>query len=156
VAEDLGEIDQSVHDLRETVGLPGMKVLQFAFGAQADHPFLPHTYPRHCVAYTGTHDNNTTLGWWHTANEGIRDHVRRYLRADGHDIVWDLIRLCFSSVADTAVVPMQDVLVLDHGARMNQPGIARDNWVWRVRADAFNDEVGSRLRALCELYSRLP
>lgn len=154
VAEDLGEIDQPVHDLREAVGLPGMKVLHFAFGAQADHPFLPHTYPRHCVAYTGTHDNNTTLGWWQTAPDHIQDHVRRYLATDGHDVVWELIRLCFSSVADTAVVPMQDLLGLDHRCRMNQPGLARDNWSWRVRADAFNDEVGSRLRSLCELYSR--
>jgi 4-alpha-glucanotransferase len=156
VAEDLGEIDQPVHDLREEVGLPGMKVLQFAFGAQADHPFLPHTYPCHCVAYTGTHDNNTTLGWWQSADERIRDHVRRYLSTDGHDIVWDLIRLCFSSVADTAVVPLQDVLVLDHRSRMNQPGKGPGNWSWRVRAEAFNDEVGTRLRTLCERYSRTP
>ncbi len=154
VAEDLGEIDQPVHDLRDGVGLPGMKVLQFAFGAQADHPFLPHTYPRHCVAYTGTHDNNTTLGWWQSADERIRDHVRQYLSVDGHDIVWDLIGLCLSSVADTAVIPLQDVLALDHKSRMNQPGKSTGNWAWRVRAEAFNDEVGSRLRTLCERYSR--
>jgi 4-alpha-glucanotransferase len=154
VAEDLGEIDQPVHDLRDGVGLPGMKVLQFAFGAQSDHPFLPHTYPRHCVAYTGTHDNNTTLGWWQNADERIRDHVRRYLSTDGHDVVWDLIGLCLSSVADTAVIPMQDLLVLDHKSRMNQPGKGTGNWSWRVRADAFNDEVGTRLRTLCERYSR--
>ena len=155
VAEDLGQIDQRVHDLRDEVGLPGMKVLQFAFGGSADHPFLPHTYPRHCVAYTGTHDNNTTLGWWQAADERIRDHARQYLATDGHDIVWDLIRLCFSSVADTAVIPLQDVLVLDQHSRMNQPGKARDNWAWRVRAEAFNHEVGTRLRTLCERYGRL-
>ncbi len=154
VAEDLGEIDQPVHDLREAVGLPGMKVMHFAFGAQADHPFLPHTYPHHCVAYTGTHDNNTTLGWWQSADDRIRDHVRHYLSTDAHDIVWDLMRACFASVADTAVIPMQDILVLDHRSRMNQPGKALNNWSWRVRADAFNDEVGTRLRTLCELYGR--
>jgi len=154
VAEDLGEIDQSVHDLRDEVGLPGMKVLHFAFGAQADHPFLPHTYPHHCLAYTGTHDNNTTLGWWQAADDRVRDHARRYLATDGHDIVWDLIRLCLSSVADTAVVPMQDVLALDHRSRMNRPGKSSGNWSWRVRADAFNDDVGGRLRTLCERYGR--
>ncbi|MFH2006645.1 MAG: 4-alpha-glucanotransferase [bacterium] len=154
VAEDLGEIDQPVHELRDEVGLPGMKVLQFAFGAQNDHPFLPHTYGPHCVAYTGTHDNDTTRGWWESADERIRDHVRRYLGSDGHDVVWDLIRLVLASVADTAVVPMQDLLALDSDSRMNRPGLALGNWSWRVRANAFNDELGGRIRALCALYGR--
>ncbi len=154
VAEDLGEIDQPVHDLRDALGLPGMKVLHFAFGAQSDHPFLPHTYPKNCVAYTGTHDNNTTLGWWQGLAEPARDHVRRYLGVDGHDVVWDLIRLCLSSVAHTAVIPMQDLLVLDHRSRMNTPGEADGNWAWRVRAEAFNHELGGRLLDLCRLYGR--
>ena len=156
VAEDLGDIDFAVHELRDSVGLPGMKVLQFAFGQGPGNAFLPHNIEPHSVVYTGTHDNDTTLGWWQSIDDSVRDHVRRYLGRDGNDIVWDLIRCALGSVAHTAIVPMQDVLGLGNDARMNMPGIGRNNWVWRVRAEALNPSVGNRLRGLAELYRRLP
>lgn len=156
VAEDLGIIDQAVHTLRESVGLPGMRVLQFAFGEGNNHAFLPHNFDSHTVAYTGTHDNDTTLGWYQHAPERVRDHVRRYLGRDGHDVVWDLIRALFSSVADTAIIPMQDILVLDERSRMNRPGVAEGNWRWRVRIEAFHADLAGRLRALGDLYARGP
>ena len=154
IAEDLGVIDADVEALRDGVGLPGMRILQFAFGAAAEHPFLPHNHVRRSVVYTATHDNDTTLGWWQTSGEAIRDHVRRYLAVPGHDVVWDLIRAAFSSVADLAVVPLQDVLCLDQGSRMNTPGLAEGNWGWRVRVQAFNTSLASRLRQLATIYGR--
>lgn len=156
VAEDLGVIDDDVVALRNAFQLPGMKILQFAFGDGPDHPFLPHNYDEHCVVYTGTHDNDTTLGWWRTAGDAIQDHARRYLAVDGHDIVWDLIRLAMFSVARTAIFPLQDLLVLASDARMNVPGVAESNWAWRVRADAFNSSVSGRFYDLVALSGRLP
>lgn len=156
IAEDLGVIDDDVVALRDGLGLPGMRVLQFAFGEDADHPFLPHNYVSHCVCYTGTHDNDTTLGWWQTTSDVVRDHVRRYCATSGQDIVWDLIRAAFASVAGMAVVPLQDVLRLDGQTRMNTPGTAFGNWRWRVRIQAFNSPLAQRVRELVALYGRLP
>ncbi len=110
IAEDLGVIDDAVVALRDATGLPGMRVLQFAFGGDADHPFLPHNYVVNSVVYTATHDNDTTMGWWQATDDRSRDHVRRYLGVHGHDVVWDLIRAAFASVAGLAIVPLQDVL----------------------------------------------
>ncbi len=154
IAEDLGVIDDDVESLRDGLALPGMRILQFAFGEDAAHPFLPHNHRARSVVYTATHDNDTTLGWWQTTTEAVRDHVRRYLAVSGHDIVWDLIRASYASVADLAVTPLQDVLCLDGGARMNVPGIAEGNWRWRVRMAAFNQPLAMRLRALATLYGR--
>lgn len=154
IAEDLGEIDDAVVALREEVGLPGMLVLQFAFGGEADHPFLPHNHPKRGVVYTGTHDNDTTRGFWRTAPDHVKDHIRRYLAVDGHNATWDLIRGAFRSPACLAVIPVQDVLDLDSGARMNTPGVGTGNWRWRVRKDAFNAGVAARVRGLAELYGR--
>lgn len=154
IAEDLGVIDDDVEALRDEVGLPGMRILQFAFGGKPSHAFLPHNHVRKSVVYTATHDNDTTLGWWQTTSEPIRDHVRRYLAVSGHDVVWDLIRACFASVADLAIVPLQDVLCLDQGSRMNTPGLAEGNWGWRVRVQAFNAPLASRLRQMAALYGR--
>lgn len=160
IAEDLGVITDDVVELRETVGLPGMKILQFAFGAGHDQPYLPHHHVPNSVVYTGTHDNNTTMGWWQQESEATRQHVRRYLRRDDgvsdHDVVWDLIRLAMLSVGHTAIVPFQDVLTLDGGARMNLPGEANGNWSWRVRIEAFHENLSNRLRPLVELADRLP
>ncbi|MCB9731086.1 MAG: 4-alpha-glucanotransferase [Deltaproteobacteria bacterium] len=156
IAEDLGVIDDGVIALREALGLPGMRILQFAFGEEADHPFLPHNYVAHCVCYTGTHDNDTTLGWWQSTSDRVRDHVRRYLATSGQDIVWDLIRAAFASVASMAVVPLQDVLRLDGRTRMNTPGTVENNWRWRVRIQAFNSPLAHRVRELVALYGRLP
>jgi len=155
IAEDLGVITDDVVALRDGVGLPGMKILQFAFGAGHDQPYLPHHHTENCVIYTGTHDNNTTLGWWQAESEGTRAHVRSYFGRDGHDVVWDLMRAALLSVAHTAIVPFQDVLTLDGGARMNLPGEANGNWSWRVRVEAFHENLSNRLRGLVELGDRL-
>ncbi len=154
IAEDLGVIDDDVEALRDGLKLPGMRILQFAFGESARHPFLPHNHRPRSVVYTATHDNDTTLGWWLSTSERERDHVRRYLGVSGHDIVWDLIRAAFASVSQTAIIPLQDVLCLDSGARMNTPGVADGNWRWRVRAEAFNTPLALRLRGLANLYGR--
>ncbi len=154
LAEDLGLIDQPVRDLLEAVGLPGMKVLQFAFGGEADNEYLPHHHVPHSVVYTGTHDNDTTLGWWLAAPPHVQDHVRHYFGISGHDLVWDFVRACLASVADTAVVPLQDVLCLDGAARMNTPAVAGGNWSWRARPDAFREDIAGRVKMLVGLYDR--
>jgi 4-alpha-glucanotransferase len=134
VAEDLGEITPDVIALREAVGLPGMKVLQFAFGGGSDHPFLPHNYDSpNWVVYTGTHDNDTAVGWYRATDEAARHRFRRYGARDGSDPAWAMMREAWASVAELAVAPMQDILGLDSGARMNTPGVARGNWGWRLR-----------------------
>jgi 4-alpha-glucanotransferase len=156
VAEDLGIIDEPVRALRDSVGLPGMLVLQFAFGETAANPYLPHNHRANAVVYTGTHDNDTTLNWWRTAPESIRDHVRHYLGRDGHDVVWDLIRASLASPAWLAVVPMQDLLQLGAEGRMNRPSEAEGNWRWRLQGDELRPELGGRLRFLAQLYGRVP
>jgi 4-alpha-glucanotransferase len=141
--------------LRDQFGLPGMKVLQFAFSSDATDPFLPHNYPRNCVVYSGTHDNDTTRGWYeNSSTESERDFARRYLGRDGSDIAWDLIRLAFSSVADMAVVPLQDVLSLGTEARMNLPGRPAGNWGWRFQRGQLNDQSQGQLKELAKLYLR--
>ena len=155
VAEDLGVSDAALVELRESVGLPGMAVLQFAFGGEATNPFLPHLHLPHQVVYSGTHDNNTTIGWWQ-ASPGVQDHVRRYFGIDGTDVAWDLIRAALASVAHTAIVPMQDVLALGSEARMNVPGVTEGNWNWRLRPDQMAPATAARLRDLAGLYGRLP
>ncbi len=157
IAEDLGFITPGVRALRESVGFPGMKVLQFAFGAGPDNDFLPHTYEgSNFVVYTGTHDNETTTGWYQNASEEERDHVRRYLATDGREIAWDLIRLAHMSVADVAIIPLQDLLQLGNEARMNFPGRLGGNWAWRFLEGQLSEEVGRRLREITELYGRSP
>ncbi len=156
IAEDLGVVTPEMIALRDGLGLPGMKVLQFGFGDDDQHPFLPHHHVPNCVVYTGTHDNDTTRGWYATAPEVERDLARRYLGRDGHDIAWDLIRAAFASVAETAVVPLQDVFDLGTSARMNLPGSLGGNWAWRFTWSQFTDLHRARLRGLASLYSRLP
>jgi 4-alpha-glucanotransferase len=142
VAEDLGLLTPSVERLLRDTGLPGMAVLQFAFGSDAKNPYLPHNLRRNCVVYPGTHDNDTTLGWYATAGEKARDHVRRYLRVDGRDAGWDLIRAAYSSVCDVAILPMQDLLSLGSEARFNSPGKPEGNWRWRL-ADGDVERLGA-------------
>jgi 4-alpha-glucanotransferase len=154
IAEDLGVITPGVVVLRDRFGLPGMKVLQFAFAAAAADPFLPHNYQRNCVVYTGTHDNDTTLGWYQSASTAERDLCRRYLARDGSDISWDLIRLAWASVANTAVAPLQDVLSLGPEARMNLPGRASGNWGWRFVKGQLTEFVQHRLQDTTRLYGR--
>lgn len=156
IAEDLGLITPDVLDLRDRFDLPGMKVLQFAFDGDPANIYLPHHHPVNAVVYTGTHDNNTTVGWFAGLTEAERDLVRAYLGRDGSDIAWDLLRLAMMSVSDMAVVPFQDVLRLRGDARMNTPGEPGGNWGWRLRAEALNPGVAGGLRFFTSMYDRLP
>jgi 4-alpha-glucanotransferase len=155
IAEDLGEITPDVIELRDALGLPGMKIMQFAFQNEPEDPFLPHNYPRNCVAYTGTHDNDTTIGWYLSAPEKERDLYRRYLARSGDDVAWDMIRAVWSSVASFTLAPMQDFLSLGTEARMNLPGRLGGNWSWRVDAEMLTETLIQRIRETNWLYSRL-
>ena len=140
--------------LRDWLELPGMRILQFAFDGDGRHPFLPHNYVRNCVVYTGTHDNDTALGWYATAPERERDFARRYLGADGPGIAWDMIRAVHASVAERVVVPLQDLLELGTEARMNLPGRPDGNWGWRLLDGQLGDALRDRLRGLTETFGR--
>ena len=156
IAEDLGVVTPQVIALRDEFELPGMKVVQFAFGDGASDPFLPHNYSKNCVVYTGTHDNDTSLGWFAASLPQERSFALRYLARSGEDFAWDLIRAAMSSVADTVVIPLQDVLSLGSEARMNFPGRPSGNWGWRFTWDLLGDEHRDRLREVVELYGREP
>lgn len=168
VAEDLGLITPEVRALQAQLGLPGMRVLQFGFGGDPrTNENCPHNYTRDCVVYTGTHDNNTSLGWLHeveapesaqsrAAAQAERARALAYLPSDGRQFHWDMVRQALRSVATLAIIPLQDVLGLGSEARMNRPGVAEGNWEWRCRAEQLTDEVAQRLGELTELYGRLP
>lgn len=156
IAEDLGTITRGVDDLRKAAGLPGMRILQFGFpiGDANDHNAL-HMHTPDSVVYCGTHDNDTTIGWYLSLDEAQRDNVRRYLSIDGNDIAWQLMRAAESSVAELCVLTAQDLLNLDSSARMNVPGIAKGNWAWRL-TDCIPGWTADRLRQMCEVYGRCP
>ncbi len=156
IAEDLGVITPAVERLRDDNRLPGMKVLQFAFAGDASDPYLPHNYPRNSVVYTGTHDNDTTAGWYAQAPEPERDLVRRYLGRDDENVAWELIRLAQASVADLAIFPLQDALGLGSEARMNTPGRAAGNWTWRMVWEDVPPWLAGQLHELARVYGRLP
>ena len=158
IAEDLGLLTPSVEELLAQTGLPGMAVLQFAFGGDSRNTYLPHNLTRNRVIYPGTHDNDTTLGWYASAEERVRDHARRYLRVSGAEIGWDLIRAAYSSVCDIAIVSMQDILSLGPQARLNSPGKADGNWRWRLSAQQLGGlgATASYLASLAELCGRMP
>jgi 4-alpha-glucanotransferase len=156
IAEDLGVITEGVTKLRDDFNLPGMKILQFAFASDPDDDFLPHNYTVNCVAYTGSHDNNTTRGWYDHAPERERDFCRRYLARSGNDIAWSLVRVLWRSVAAWVLAPMQDFLSLGNWARMNYPGNPSGNWNWRMHPDAIDEELIQRLYETNYLYGRLP
>ncbi len=156
IAEDLGVITEPVIKMRERFNLPGMKIFQFAFASDPDDNFLPHNYPVNCVAYTGTHDNNTTRGWYDLAPENEKDFCRRYLARPGDDIAWSMIRTLWRSVAAWVIAPMQDFLSLGDWARMNYPGTASGNWTWRMHPDAIDQGLIRRLHETNFLYGRLP
>jgi 4-alpha-glucanotransferase len=164
IAEDLGTITPDVHALRDEFGFPGMRVLQFAFGGDPHDTHLPHEYKHNTVAYTGTHDNDTVVGWFEQraragAPEGERrerELCLRYLGTDGAEIHWDFIRAAQMSVADLAVAQLQDVLGLSSDARMNIPASAEGNWGWRYAEGALTDSLAARLRAMTAIYGRLP
>ncbi len=166
LAENLGVITPEVEGLRNQFGFPGMAILQFAFGTDPQAPdFKPHNYSRHLVAYTGTHDNDTVVGWWNStgaadstrtaedvANE--MEFARRYLDTDGSEINWVMIRTLMASVADTVIFPLQDVLGVGSEGRMNLPGSSSGNWRWRYRAEELTAGIGARLKQLAQTYDR--
>lgn len=157
IAEDLGVITDEVNALRMATGLPGMAVLHFAFGGDSDNAYLPHNYSRNCVVYSGTHDNDTTLGWYRELDEESKDHIRRYLGVDGETISWDLIRQAIQSSAQLAVVPVQDLMSLGSEARMNTPGAPVGNWQWRyldTQLDELELNSAEYLREQLYLYGR--
>ncbi len=167
VAETLGLITPEVEALRERLGFPGMAVLQFAFGGTFQSPnFMPHHYHYNLVVYTGTHDNDTTLGWWNSDGAGTtltreqfereRAFARAYLATDGREMNWTLIRAAWASVADTAIAPLQDVLDLGSEARMNTPGRPHGNWRWRFHRELLTEAKCARLAEFTALYGRLP
>ena len=154
VAEDLGIITPEVDALRQRHGLPGMKILQFAFDGSPDNPYLPHNHVENCVVYTGTHDNDTTLGWFESLPPAVRSAVLDYLGEPGVPMPWALVRSAFASVARLAMVPMQDLLGLGSAARMNAPGTTQGNWRWRFSWDQVPWDLAARLRHLVRLYGR--
>jgi 4-alpha-glucanotransferase len=155
VAEDLGIITPEVEAMRDAHGLPGMKVLHFAFGGEADNPYLPHHHIRNTVVYTGTHDNNTTLGWFNELDAKTRNHLFDYLGGKPEQMPELLVRAALASVARLAIIPMQDVLALDGEHRMNRPGVADGCWRWRFRWEQVGPQVAGHYRHLLELYGRV-
>lgn len=154
IAEDLGSLTPEVEALRDELGFPGMRILQYAFGGDAGNRDLPHNYIRNCVAYTGTHDNETAVGWYKSSAKNIRAHCRKYVASNGREIHWDMIRAVLASVADTAIVPMQDVLGLGNEARMNHPATTAGNWQWRMKDGDINDAAAEKLLDLTAIYGR--
>ncbi len=152
VAEDLGDITDDVNALRLALDLPGMRVLQFAFGPDTQH--APHRLTRDAVVYTGTHDNDTTRGWFSSLDPAMKARVVDYVGGTEDEVAWSLIRAAYTSVADLAVAPLQDILDLGSEARMNVPGVASGNWSWRAPSDALTPERAERLRRLAEVTGR--
>ncbi len=155
VAEDLGFITPEVHALRDRFDLPGMRVLQFAFTHEFENVHLPEAYPPNAVAYTGTHDNDTSAGWYASAPAEERERLRAYLGRQSGDVAWDLLQLVWGSNANWAIAPMQDFLSLGSEARMNYPGRPEGNWRWRLRAEQLTDPLAAKIRALNESHGRL-
>jgi 4-alpha-glucanotransferase len=158
IAEDLGIITPDVSETITRLGLPGMKILLFAFGEDNPmHVYLPHTYGRNCVVYTGTHDNTTARGWFdHEARLEDKERLFRYVGRIIHsqEVNWELIRLAMMSVADTAIFPMQDILGLGHEAQMNKPTVTHGNWAWRFLPEQLTGAITDQLRSMTETYGR--
>lgn len=154
IAEDLGIITAEVVALRKKFGLPGMKILQFAFDSDGANPYLPHNHTRDSVVYTGTHDNNTTRGWYDTLNPDIRQRIARYYAQPQEPMPWPLIKSALASPARWSIVPLQDLLELDAKHRMNTPGTTTGNWQWRFEWRQFHDGLAERMRQLNRLYNR--
>ncbi len=156
IAEDLGVMTPEVEELRDHYNFPGMKIIQFAFDADSKNAFLPHNYSQNCVTYSGTHDNDTSIGWFNAAPEHEKHHARTYCKSDGSEINWDFIRLGLLSVADQAIFSLQDFMSLDTEHRVNFPGTVDGNWLWRYTTDMLKQVDGERIRKLIELGNRLP
>ena len=159
LAEDLGLLSQAARDLRRASGLPGMAVLQFAFDGDPANLYLPHNLPSDLVLYTGTHDNDTSQGWYQAAGEEVRGNFRSYLNVSGHDAPWDLLRAAYRSTSPLCITPMQDLLSLPSSARLNRPGHPTGNWTWRLIAEQLahlHDQSAPYLREQAKLTNRLP
>ena len=154
IAEDLGFVTEGVEKLRDKYAFPGMKIIQFAFDSDSTNSFLPHNYPQNSVAYSGTHDNDTSIGWYNTAPEKEKHNVRVYTRTDGHTINWEFIRLGMLSVSDQAIFPLQDFMNLDGSHRMNFPGTSSGNWLWRYTTEMLNHVDEHHISSLIELGNR--
>ncbi len=146
IAEDLGMITEKVIELRDKFEFPGMKILQFAFDSDLSNDYLPHNYPENCVVYTGTHDNETTLGWFKNSPSKRKNFLQEYLQHEISDVCWDMISLAYDSKADMVIIPMQDILGLDNSARMNTPGKTEDNWQWRMRSEQLSEQISHKLK----------
>jgi len=155
IAEDLGEISPEVYKLRDQFNLPGMKIMVFAFDSGETNEFLPHHYGENCVVYTGTHDNDTAVGWFNRIGKGERTFAQRYLKTSGEDIAWDLIKAAWSSKAVFAIAPLQDLLSLDNSARMNYPGNPQGNWRWRYTESELGSDIREKLTEANYLYGRV-
>ncbi|WP_024867447.1 4-alpha-glucanotransferase [Butyrivibrio sp. FCS014] len=156
IAEDLGFLTPSVIKLVKKTGFPGMKILQFAFDSREESDYLPHNYTPNCIVYTGTHDNETTRGWFDQLPRNDKKFAKEYLGLkSGKDAVWACIRACFASVSDTAIIPMQDYLELPSYARINTPSTLGGNWVWRMKKDALSKELSSKMHDFARIYGRL-
>jgi 4-alpha-glucanotransferase len=156
IAEDLGFLTPSVIRLVKKTGYPGMKILQFAFDSREESDYLPHNYTANSVVYTGTHDNDTTLGWYHTIPACDRRFAKNYLNIKGNKkVTWEFIRAAIASVSDTAIIPMQDYLELGSEARINTPSTLGDNWKWRMSAEQLSPELAEEILELCKLYGRV-
>jgi 4-alpha-glucanotransferase len=156
IAEDLGFLTDTVRELLDKTGYPGMKVLQFAFDSREESDYLPYRYPHNCVVYTGTHDNNTTRGWFSDLSEEDLKFAKRYMHLPSQEEswCWEMIRLAMSSVADLAVIPIQDYLNLGSQARMNTPSTVGENWKWRLKPGQYNAALAKRITELTQLYGR--
>ena len=155
IAEDLGFLTEEVHELLRDSGFPGMKVLQFAFGNREESDYIPYRYIKNCIVYTGTHDNDTILGWTKNATEKEVESAKEYLRVTkDEDVVKEMMIAGLSSVANTCVLTMQDLLGLGSEARINTPSTVGDNWKWRMKKDAFDEELVEKLRNITEVFGR--
>jgi len=161
LAEDLGMITPDVEAMRDDFGIPGMKILQFGLSGDARNKYLPHHYLHNCAVYTGTHDNDTVVGWYRERLASEKEYAARelkfclrYLHSDGSEIHWNFIRAALSSVANVAIIQLQDLLGLDSTARMNLPATDKGNWNWRFRVEMLTKEVSDKLKEMTELYGR--
>ena len=156
IVEDLGFLTPSVRKLLKDSGFPGMKVIQFAFDSREDSDYLPHNYPKHCVVYTGTHDNDTVMGWMKSAPKSCVKFAKEYLnltKEEGYN--WGMMRAAWSSVADMAIVPMQDLLGLGSEARINIPSTTGGNWIWRATPEQIDMKLAKKLHKYMQMYARL-
>jgi 4-alpha-glucanotransferase len=155
IAEDVGHLSESVHELRHRFDVPGMRIPQYADWCAEDHLYQPHTYPEDVVAYTGTHDTDTVVGWYRSLDADQRDCLHYYLASDGEEINWDLLDAVWGSAAELAIAPLPDVLGLGSDARFNTPGTTSGNWDWRVTREGFDPDLADRLRALSDHHLRV-